>query len=600
MSERSDSLEMTRDAPNVIVGMGPGGLAAALELAEAGHRVLILEKREHFTRGQKVKLDLKTVEHLLKMIDRKDYPLAEEFKEKIEQDEDFLEELSDGGGVIEISKIQECLKRQLEKYPDLITPKQSDENVKIAVTGLETAQHKLQYTENGETHEVSFKHLIAADGAGRATAKMAGFGEQFVPNAFQPRQETHGALTLELRGGAELRLKKKRELNFDDLAELQREPFHWDKPYLPRVYAWPDKSGKIYMAGEVPSACLRLKGEAQQKALENWAKIVLAKTYQYKKEEIGLSLSSDATPEDIEKNKLKATAFQVTLKHAVASAHECSPKTPGEHALIQIGDAGRDANFFVGHGAIDAIEDAIAVAACMGENGFDVRRFQARHDEVVKKIDNGTRTVSRQDREGILDEIQLNFLGYHQLTDNHKQKFEESIKEIRENILPCITDKKQRKKINKEIKKIESLAKKNKYDEVFVLTEKLFDDVHMMLMNDIEHFSKSLPALAAETENKKSSFFKGVSNWFNFVSKATQEAPKVSGTQSDHAVAKQATTKANDDAVTKTIESKVKTLYQFRRAGKSLAELAKLHAGERLLDEKPPGDHSAQGSSRHK
>ena len=124
--------------PIVIVGMGPGGMAAALKLAEKGKKVAILENREEFARIQTVMLSPDSVNFLLSLTTLPDIKLSEfkrslralndKVKDKSVQltdsqmnDLEFLLELSKNDKKVELHELQEFFKRKMqEKYPNQI------------------------------------------------------------------------------------------------------------------------------------------------------------------------------------------------------------------------------------------------------------------------------------------------------------------------------------------------------------------------------------------------------------------------------------------------------------------------------------------------
>ena len=149
-----------KNPPIVIVGMGPGGMTAALEMAEKGKAVLLLENRELFTRVQKVSLNSNSYEYLV--------ALQEKVKSKGIKDDvgdKFIESIPNNEQRVEISELQEFLETKIKQlYPNLITVKKSD-GLQVTDVKADKDKPKITFTDKGVSQSVEFSHLIAADGA---------------------------------------------------------------------------------------------------------------------------------------------------------------------------------------------------------------------------------------------------------------------------------------------------------------------------------------------------------------------------------------------------------------------------------------------------
>lgn len=557
-------VDESSEKPNVVVGMGPGGLITALELAKKGKKAVIFEHRTHFTRGQRVKLNDETMTYLRSLLkDDAGGP-------------DFITAIWVAGNTIEISKLQDFLRKKLEQYHNNIEIKQSNSEKQIQIVAVDLPQNELRYIERDvetgveRVNVVAFQHLVAADGARHAIATLAGKGEKgrdFVEYEVQPRQVAQGTVHVELYSTTE-RKEHQRELNESDLDALKK--YGWDKAYVPRAYVWPDSLGrKFYIAGEIPEIYLKLKGEALQKSLENWGQAILEKTYGYQKNEVGLNLYRGQDPIEKEKDKLKTTAFPVTLEHAVASVYDCSPVNPSkhpEHAFIQIGEASRSSNFHSGHGTNDAILDGITVARCLNQdNTFDIEALNLRHQSAQEYVKGKTIAFAKADR-----------IKYtHSSPLHYENRLKELIRHIEQDMLPLLvlaakkdSDKeyiKDVKDIKVNLKLMKSMLARKKYDALVTLSEDVFNRIHEKLLGKPEDFSRRLEVLhKPEVEVKAGRDF--------FVDD---------------------TTLANE------IQGKSMILHQFRESAESLKKLkeySELTPGTRLPVVKP--DQTAATSFR--
>lgn len=378
--------------PIVVVGMGPAGLMAAIEFARKHkQRVLMLEKRDHFTRGQKVMLNTANIKYL-EGIARGAAKQPGYTKEDAENDQAFLQELS-FGGFIEVSLIQEFLKRKIEiLYPELVDMQQGNG---ASIKEVDVEKGTLRYSDaSGVEQQVGYQHIIAADGVRRETAQLLARGGTEIarkrPIRVQLVEKAHGTVTLDLKEGVQPRLPKTSEelasmlrLKEEDLPKLRG--LGWNAAQMPRVYIWPDSSfRKYYIAGEIPERILSLPPDQKQKAMEEWGQKLMELTMGYPKNEIGLDLSVDAKqPEkSAQANQLKTTAFQSPLSYM----EEAAMSLGADSSFVVLGDAARTPNFYGGHGANDAFADARKLAGCYENGVIDREQFNEYHSSKIERI----------------------------------------------------------------------------------------------------------------------------------------------------------------------------------------------------------------------
>src|SRR5690242_9974273 len=83
----------------LVTGMGPGGLAAALEAAKKGYPVTIIEPRDNFTRGMRVYMDTATKTYFTS--------LGEGLK------------INENENSVQVKDVQAFLLQQLQAYPNV-------------------------------------------------------------------------------------------------------------------------------------------------------------------------------------------------------------------------------------------------------------------------------------------------------------------------------------------------------------------------------------------------------------------------------------------------------------------------------------------------
>ena len=111
MSGKKKTVEDDKSAI-VIVGMGPAGIVSAIEAAKKGNRIVLIENRDYFTRTQRVKVDIETLDYIeaLNKLDPKTSKKDEEFllRNKTE-------------GTVPINELQEFLEKKLRAlYPNQV------------------------------------------------------------------------------------------------------------------------------------------------------------------------------------------------------------------------------------------------------------------------------------------------------------------------------------------------------------------------------------------------------------------------------------------------------------------------------------------------
>ena len=313
----------------------------------------------------------------------------------------------------------------------------------------------------------------------------------------QMRHEVHGTVNLELINPEGMPGNNIRStLELSDLPALRKHG--WNKPYLPKMYVWPNIDiNKFYIAGELPPSFLKFKGEVQQKALEAWGKTILQLLYQYDLKDFGLNLYKGNDPKLLGMNKLKATAFPLSLEYVEKNAYDLSAKS-GVNAFIQIGDAAKNANFYLGHGTNDAIADGIEVAKSLkADNSIDMKQLQEHHllkkQDVVTEMENA-RFYASESEMAVMGEAEKHYLS--ELT-----KLSQEAKKIVADVLKPQDPK--YKEIMEGFTKITALVQSNndaRFEDIYKITMEIFDEMQGQLR--VRHYALVMGSLITQDYHK--------------------------------------------------------------------------------------------------
>jgi hypothetical protein len=405
----------------IIVGMGLAGLTAAIKLALQGEKnIVVFEKREHFSRLQKVLLDTDSEKFITSLVCKSKYKDLQ--KDMAQKDIAFHRYLKKNKNKIEVYKIQDFLKRKLYDIAeeDQIQVKQGGD---VSIESIDMNNRKVYFSEKGDKKMMSFNHLVAADGARHAVCNLLRAHNSNCdinyekPEDMQIMHKACGAISLKLKDGNEPPeiLKEKDIVNLENLEKLKK--LDWERPFFPRSYIWPnDDNTKFYLGGEIPESILKLNDKERTEKLEKWGKLLINLSYGISEDQIGIYKSESENPKAIEMNKLKATAFSLDLEYADKNSIRINNS---ENSISLLGDAARNANFFLTHGANDAISDGIEYAKNINKGRFDIDSF---------------REIHRNKMRGIIDRRMLVGLGNLQkqetLVKEYEGKIQKNVKSI--------------------------------------------------------------------------------------------------------------------------------------------------------------------------
>lgn len=139
-----------REDPIVVVGMGPGGLVAALESAKKGHKVVLIENREYFSRTQRVILDNRTIEYLKDLC-------KPEGKPPTDEDKQFMANIRAAGRTVIVSELQRFLADKVRNFPNNLIEVKQDKDVSVDSFDLE--RNEVVLSEGGATTRIRLNML---------------------------------------------------------------------------------------------------------------------------------------------------------------------------------------------------------------------------------------------------------------------------------------------------------------------------------------------------------------------------------------------------------------------------------------------------------
>lgn len=148
-----------------VVGLGPGGLAAALAAARAGKKVVAFTDRKDYIRGQTIRLSDAVVEMLKEVREVGNEEDELFWKEKIRKE-------SDCAYYVQIKDLECYLRRKLELQSNVTIV-----NVKKGeIDGVERESSGVKINLSGGVRSFCARNVIAADGARHAFAELMNKG----------------------------------------------------------------------------------------------------------------------------------------------------------------------------------------------------------------------------------------------------------------------------------------------------------------------------------------------------------------------------------------------------------------------------------------
>ncbi|KTD08260.1 FAD-dependent oxidoreductase [Legionella jamestowniensis] len=353
-----------------IVGLGPGGLSAALEIAHQGKEVLVFTNREHYIRGQRLILTRETEQFLLKHFDHQN-PLDVTFWKKY-----GLEK------TLQTKDIEKYLYRKLSKLPNVTivkVPKNSDHAIQKITQGAEGNADCLVLNNNEKYY---FHNLLGADGAWHSTANLVAdcFKQpiEYELATSQERHPYHAVVQLKLKSNVN---PNKKQFQTDVINEMQFLASQgWQESYSPKYYIFTNAAcTKFYFAGEIPQQIFAASKPEQTELLKKWASSFIKKHYGFDEEHLEYRESKNTPAKD----KLQTTVFSMTIEVCKTAVLNLS-----NGVFAQIGDARRPPNYNLAHGVNDAIIGGLLFAKAMSSTPFAEESFKKSLKDMDDEIEN--------------------------------------------------------------------------------------------------------------------------------------------------------------------------------------------------------------------
>jgi hypothetical protein len=357
-----------------VVGLGPGGLAAAIKAASTGKKVVVFTDRNDYIRPQRIKLTLETLSFLTSVLSS---------NITLSSDVNLIRDCLANGWIMQTKDLERILYRHIENNPNIQIVRVDRTMTSRLVNDGEHDHHIALSDANGNTRDYHFKHLLAADGIKHQTADMVARdcnkSIRYKQTPLQLRHEYHAAIQLELANPSTYIPRT----FIDSLkANARFKGLGWKRLDQPKHYIFTNKNGnKFSFVGEVPE-CIHREADPKLKEemLRKWAAVGIHQKFGIPESELIFHTSKKHATKD----KLRATTFVMDMnvcEQALISLHE----SPNDGVFAQVGDARRTPNYRLGHGANDAILGGLAFADAIDDNdlSFDDVKFK----EAIKKMD---------------------------------------------------------------------------------------------------------------------------------------------------------------------------------------------------------------------
>ncbi|MDP3560851.1 MAG: hypothetical protein Q8R83_01565 [Legionellaceae bacterium] len=350
---------MTKLKPNIvaserqaadllIVGLGPGGLFAALKAASQGMTVVALTDRSHYIRGQRVLLSMETQLYL---------------EELIEDDVDqlIIDKLEEEN-TIQVKDIENFLYRKIQAHPN-ITIVQINANNSITHIGVSTNKES-NYIQLADNSIYFCRNLLAADGAKHTLATLINAelnaSITYSQSTLQERHKYHGTVQLQLKKGEQITELETGVNKFKTRAACIK--LGWRESFTPQYYVFTNAAQtKFYYVGEIPKCIYDAPNDSQANLLKKWASEAISAKFMVRDEQLEYRVSRKTPAKD----RLQSSVFEMNLMVCNKSTF---PLANGMFA--QIGDARRTPNYHVLHGMNDAIKGGFAFVEALSTKDF--------------------------------------------------------------------------------------------------------------------------------------------------------------------------------------------------------------------------------------
>ncbi len=351
-----------KDAADIaIVGLGPGGLACALDAAKQGKKVVALTNRSEYIRGPRVVITPETEDFLREYTDPNN-------TEDIRFWDRYLEDAT-----VQIKDVERFLYRKLSAYPNVTIVDVQHNPIASVGRGKKGDADYIEFYDGTQyyTH-----HMVAADGVHHGFADIVsrslGIQISYGQSPIQDRHRFHATVQLKLKEGETI------PNQFDSGSHTvgSYREHGWEELYKPQCIMFPNSDlDKFYWAGEIPKTIFEEPDEELRRTqLLEWACIAIYK-------QLGI------TPAQLEyrksrkmpaKDKLQATVFELNMRICHQAMVDLS-----HGVFAQIGDGRRSSNYKYASGLNDAIATGRAFARGFASEPFDRKPFE----ETIQMMD---------------------------------------------------------------------------------------------------------------------------------------------------------------------------------------------------------------------
>ncbi len=324
-----------------VVGLGPGGLAAAYRAAEKGLNVVAFTNRKQYEREQQLFVSPKTY-HFLESIQNKiDYKGSEKAKR---EDELFLSNILLMGFKAKTKDIETYIYKRLEKMPKVTIIKAIKDSVQDIKTISPGSGADYIELKNGE--KFYFKHLLGADGAKHGVAEMVRVGlkkkdVEYLKSDQQERHLYHGVVQLRVKPGGRESEKKVRGIKVANLG--------WEQPFMPKKYVFSNEDkNEFSFAGEIPKAVFEATQNERSELMRKWAAAAVKEDFGFDEDDLEINVGG----------AMPITTFKMEMIEQQSPL--ISLQQGGQFGCI--GDARRTPNYNLGHGMNDAVSGGLLFA----------------------------------------------------------------------------------------------------------------------------------------------------------------------------------------------------------------------------------------------
>lgn len=352
-----------------IVGLGPGGLSAAVEAAKTGRKVVAFTDRggaEDYVRAMRISITQETMELLMSLQDGSEDTKDKQFLERLKMEKPATGKAKGGNFVatLQIKDMERYFYNKLQKYDNVNIVHVTKDNG-IDSIDIKGKDKKLCIKDGAE---YKFKNLIAADGGKRQISKLIQQGLPEKERSKLDYDRVDDPSKHQFNGAASLIIPKdqrnpppaKVSLS-DEEYRKQLKELGWTSDADPRVHVSGNaENSKFYVCGEIPEEIYNAKQNARtseqkrqaDQLIKKWSALAIAKEHGVPQDLLDYRESSKKSKKDM----LRCCVFPSERSRCRSRAVTVGKQ--GE-AFIQVGDAyespfyhgGMGLNKAVNHGA---------------------------------------------------------------------------------------------------------------------------------------------------------------------------------------------------------------------------------------------------------